>query len=126
MLLSFLMLFVAVGTLIICLSLPLIYGKVPPNRLYGIVLQRTLDDPEVWYLVNAYTARRLLWVGITTILAAVLAYFIPNITLDQYTTFVGVVNGIGLAIMLIQMFIYLKRLPTAEAGDSDSGETETA
>jgi hypothetical protein len=48
------------GLLLAGLSVPLILHKIPPNGLYGFRIPSTLDDPELWYTVNAYAGTRFL------------------------------------------------------------------
>ena len=38
--------------LLIGLSLPLIYGKVPPNHWYGFRTPKTLSSDAMWYRTN--------------------------------------------------------------------------
>ena len=52
-----LILYIISGTLLIALSLPLLFEKVPPNPLYGFRVSQTLDNREVWYAVNKYAAK---------------------------------------------------------------------
>jgi uncharacterized membrane protein len=44
--------FLLLGGLFIALAIPLIRGKVRPNRLYGVRTPRTLGDERVWYEAN--------------------------------------------------------------------------
>ena len=108
----FLMMFLALGAIFIGISIPLIKRKVPPNGWYGFRVRRTLDDPNVWYPVNAYAAWRLLWVGVATMIVAITAFFLPNLELAVYTSIVAVAAVIGLAITFVQTIIYIGKLPT--------------
>ncbi|WP_404308219.1 SdpI family protein [Neorhodopirellula lusitana] len=108
---SFLILFFIVGGLLIGLSLPLIYGKVPPNLSYGFRVRRTLDDPSIWYPANAYAGWQILWVGVVGMVVAVATYLIPNVELGVYTSIVGVTYGVGVVVMLVRSFVYLGKLP---------------
>jgi hypothetical protein len=40
-------------------SIPMILGKVPPNRLYGFRTRLTLSSPDVWYPANRFAGRAL-------------------------------------------------------------------
>lgn len=46
--------------MILVLSLPLILGIIPPNRIYGIRTVETLSDKDRWYQVNRYGGWSLL------------------------------------------------------------------
>jgi repressor LexA len=35
--------------LLMLLSLPLLWGRIPPNGLYGFRVRATLDNPDIWY-----------------------------------------------------------------------------
>jgi hypothetical protein len=105
-----LLLFAGSGLLLIGLSLPLIQRRVRPNTWYGFRARRTLENPTIWYDVNAYAGRRLLISGIITTVAAVVLYFLPGLTIDGYALGVLFCGGVPLTIGLTQSFQYLKRL----------------
>jgi len=72
------------GLLLILLSIPLILRKIPPNPWYGFRIRWTLEDPELWYSVNAYSGKWLVFVGLCAILGAIGLALIPGISLDLY------------------------------------------
>jgi hypothetical protein len=45
---TLLILHVASGVLLMGLSLPLLWGKVPPTGLYGFRARATLENPRSW------------------------------------------------------------------------------
>ena len=81
---TILFLYVGSSIFMALISLPLIARKIKPNPFYGFRVQQTLDDPQVWYETNQYSAKRLFAVGILEALASLGFYFIPNISLDVY------------------------------------------
>src|SRR5262249_36502565 len=105
-----LILLVCSGLILIGLSIPLILGKIGPNPWYGFRVRRTLSDPVVWYAVNAYSARRLLAVGIVNIGSAVILYFVPEIDVAIYASSCGVIAVVGMVVALIQSFKFLRSL----------------
>jgi uncharacterized membrane protein len=76
--------YVGSGGLLALLSLPLLWGKIPPNPLYGFRVPATLANRELWYAVNRYAAKRLLVTGLVVPAAAVALTFIPGLTVDAY------------------------------------------
>jgi hypothetical protein len=114
---SLLALFVGSGLLLTALSVPLILRMVAPNPLYGFRVKRTLEDPAVWYAVNAFSAWGLLCVGLATCAAAVALYLVPGIDLLAYALSVAAVTSVGLAVCLVMSFRYLAAL-TAGQGKS--------
>jgi hypothetical protein len=79
---TLLVLYLASGVLLMLLSLPLLWGKVPPYGLYGFRVRATLDNPDIWYPANKYAAKRLLWSGAVFVVAALILHFIPGIGVD--------------------------------------------
>jgi uncharacterized membrane protein len=76
--------YISGGLVLILLAIPLILRKIPPNPVYGFRIQWTLEDPELWYSVNAYTGKWLVFVGICAILGAAGLALIPGISLNVY------------------------------------------
>ena len=77
-------LFIFSGVLLGVLSIPMIMGKIPPNGLYGFRVKKTMEDPVLWYSVNAYSGKWLLGISLLSILAAVGFSFVPDISIDEY------------------------------------------
>jgi uncharacterized membrane protein len=108
---TLLIVFCVSGLLLAAVSVPLIRGNIGPNPFYGFRVPKTLADPAIWYPVNAYAARRLLVVGIATILLATALYFVPGIRIDTYAWSVAAVALGGLLISIVQSFYYLHTFP---------------
>jgi hypothetical protein len=105
-----LIIYVASGLILALISLPLIYGKIKPNYLYGFRVPATLENPDLWYPVNKYAAKRLLIAGLVMIAAAIGLYFWPGISVDAYAyAYLGVFL-VAFSIVIIQCVIYLRRL----------------
>jgi hypothetical protein len=105
-----LMLFLFSGALLAGLSVPMILGKIPPNGLYGFRVKKTMENPEIWYPVNAYSGKWLLVVGLILILASVGIFFIPGISLDVYAYAVLAVWGAAFAVAMVASIRYLNSL----------------
>lgn len=109
---TLLILYLCSGGLLTALSLPLIFRRVKPNPLYGFRVAQTLDNPEVWYEVNAYSGVRLLVAGLMTILSAIGFYLIPGLSTDTYALACLGVVGFFLIGGFFQSAIYLKKIST--------------
>lgn len=93
--------FTASGLLAAGLAIPLLRGKVPPNRFYGFRTPATLRDEELWYAANQASARHLLVWGICCTVIALGAFFLPNISEEVYFALnLGAVVGGGLVVIL--------------------------
>jgi uncharacterized membrane protein len=109
-LLSLLIIYVTGGLLLAVISLPLIYGKIKPNYLYGFRVPATLENPDLWYTVNKYAAKRLLIAGLMMIVAAIGLYFYPGISVDAYAYAQLGVFLVTFAIVISQSVLYLRQL----------------
>jgi len=105
-----LILFVASGLLLTALSLPMIFHEVPPNYWYGFRVRATLENEEVWYPANAYAGKRLFWVGIGTLVGALVVFPLPIPNVGVYASIVGGIVMVGLVVTLVQSFLYLRTL----------------
>jgi uncharacterized membrane protein len=57
------------GLLFVALGLPLVAGRVPPNRLYGFRTAATIADATLWYRVNRAAGIDLVVGGLVLIAA---------------------------------------------------------
>jgi len=105
-----LLLYTSTGILLALLSIPLMRRKIPPNGLYGFRIPKTMNNPDLWYLVNQYSAKRLFWTAIAFVAAAVGLYFLPWFGLDEYAMACLSVFAIGMLITIVQTVNYLRSL----------------
>jgi len=96
--------------LLILLALPLIARKIKPNPFYGFRVRQTLDNPDVWYDINQYFAKRLLMVGIFQGITSLTLYFVPNISVDAYTLSCLGVFVVLFSFAMFQSWRYMKSL----------------
>lgn len=107
---TLLILHAASGVLLMVLSLPWLWGKVPPNGLCGFRVKATLENPRIWYAANKFAAKRLLGAGAVFVAAAVILYFIPGIGVDTYSLGCLFLFAVPFIIGLVQSFRYVKSL----------------
>ena len=104
-----LVIFAGSGLLAILIALPLINRRVKPNPWYGFRVRATLQNPELWYDVNAHLGRRLLISGFITTLAAVLLFLIPDLSPDTYAALCGGISVFAITLGLAQSARYLNQ-----------------
>jgi nitric oxide reductase large subunit len=105
-----LLLYTATGILLALLSIPLMRRKIPPNGLYGFRIPKTLNNPDLWYVVNQFSARRMFWIAIAFVAAALGLYFLPGISIDEYAMSCLGVFSLGMVITIVQTVNYLRSL----------------
>ena len=98
------------GLLFFGLSIPLRRGKVPPNHWYGFRTRLTLGDPRIWYPVNAWGARRLLWLGAGTLAAGPVGLLLPEAWLAGYLLGISAVWVAALIAILVMGVRYARRI----------------
>lgn len=108
-------LFVGLGLFLSLLALPMIGRKLPPNPWYGVRVRATLEDPRLWYEVNAYAGKWLFWSGLITALAAIVLFLCAAWGLlpgdkDAYTLLCLLISVSATSLGLIRSFAYLSGL----------------
>ena len=100
--------FVFVGVLFIAIAVPLMRGMVKPNPWYGFRTPKTLNNPDLWYKVNAYSGRLFLGQGVMLALAAIILALVPGMSRGTDTAIClfllvgGVVGSILLSFRYLQ------------------------
>ncbi len=102
--------YVLSGLLLSGLAIPLILRKVGPNPVYGFRLKQTLEDPAVWYDVNAVAGKGMLIDGLAVALAAVVLPLAPGVSVDRYAISVTAILILSLGITLVVSFRELARM----------------
>jgi uncharacterized membrane protein len=103
--------YVGVGLLLALLSIPLMLRRIPPNHFYGFRLPKTINNPDIWYEINAYSGQRLFASGVITAVAAMWLYALaPGLSLDIYSSIMVGVALVTLGIGLGQSFYKLSKM----------------
>jgi uncharacterized membrane protein len=76
------LLFAGLSVLLVLVSLPLLFRRIPPNAFYGLRVPATYADEWVWYEANALTGRDMVALGVLLI---VLALVLPVLRLEGET-----------------------------------------
>ncbi len=108
LLLLLLYVFLSLVSILICI--PLILGKIKPNPWYGFRVRKTLQDPQTWYLANAFFARRLLAASLVFIEAALGLYCLPGIRVDAYALLCALIFAVLFSVVMLASFRYLRAL----------------
>lgn len=93
---------------LIALGLPLAGRRIPPNWIYGFRLPSLVKDPSLWYPANVYAGRWAIALGLATLVAAFVGYFLPLRT-ETYGVVVACTVGGGAIAMLEACVLWLGR-----------------
>ena len=102
---------IAIGILVIALSIPLLMGRVPMNRWYGTRLPESYTSEANWYAVNRYGAIRMTWYGIAVILVGVAVLRVPPLLGSLWFFAALAAPAVLMVPMLVTLLRYAKRLP---------------
>ena len=102
--------YASTGLLLILLSIPLILGKVRPNHWYGFRIRLTLDNPDIWYPVNAWAGRRLCVAGAVILIVELSALLVPEILFPWYSVALAVVLIVAVLLLLVFGIRYARQL----------------
>ena len=97
--------------LIMAISVPMILGKIPPNRVYGFRTSSTLASPAVWYPANR-VAGWFLFAGAGCSLCFNLAlwWISPDWPPGRVESWMEFGIGIPVVVAVVASVIYLRRL----------------
>ena len=84
------------------------------NPVYGFRVKQTLDEPEVWYEVNAFAGKGMLCDGLITVIAALVLAAVPGISVDRYAMSVATLVFLALGITVFASFRHLRRVSSRE------------
>jgi hypothetical protein len=73
-------------------------------------VRATLENEEVWYPANEYAGKWLFWVGIGTVVSALVLFPLPIPNVGIYASAVGGIAMVALVVTLVQSFLYLRTL----------------
>ena len=104
---------IALGLLLIGISIPLLYGKIGPNWFYGFKTMKTLSDREIWYKANKYMAKDFIKLGSLMILCNLVLLILCILPID--IAIVIPVSGMillvgGSVIVAVRGLLYLRKL----------------
>ncbi len=93
------------GLIILALGVPLFLGKVPPNSLYGLRTDKTLENEEVWYRGNRFAGAALVVAGALILLASTV------LARSMFEGPLGMVIVLGVVLLaLVASLAYVARL----------------
>jgi hypothetical protein len=97
--------------IIFLLSILLVGGLIPPNRIYGIRTAKTMSDPQLWYRANKFGGWVLLLASVPYLILVALAPFLPSANENFGVWLLHlVIFGLPLVAGLLLIRKYIQRL----------------
>lgn len=66
------------GILVIAVCIPLLNNKIGMNRWYGFRFRKSFSSDELWYEINRYGAKRMIFWSVVIITVGVIGLVIPS------------------------------------------------
>ena len=107
---TLMLLYAVAGIVLIAFSIPLYLGKIKPNGLYGFRVRKTIEKPEIWYLVNKYGSRWLMLTSLVVVVCAIGFTFIPGLSIDGYSNICTLAFVVVMTVGLVFTFRYMNSL----------------
>lgn len=61
---------------IMALAIPLILGRIGPNRLYGVRLPQAFQSEQAWYAINSFGGKRMIVWSVPVLLVGIASFFL--------------------------------------------------
>jgi hypothetical protein len=103
------LLFFGTGCVLVLISLPLIYRKIPMNRFYGIRMRASFRSDSDWYDINEYGGRLLAWWSAPIIVVGIAGFFVPTNRLNDYVAVASVVSLGSVLASLVLALLWVRR-----------------
>jgi len=115
--------FLLSGLLVFVACLPIVHGKIPMNKIYGMRTRNTFKSDKAWFHLNEVGGMIFAMIGFPLILAGALGFAVPEHLLNVFSSVVLVVSflSIGAAIYFFTRYSirYTKEVEQAGAGDAE-------
>jgi hypothetical protein len=120
---QFLFIVLESGALLIgAFSIPMWRRKIKPNGLYGFRTRLTLENPRIWYEVNASSGRNMFCFMLVMAPAAAALLFIKTKTAaSAFMTVYAVIIGAGMLIITIKGVGLARKLYNQGWGETKPG-----
>jgi len=117
--------FLLSGILLFVACFPIIHGKIPMNKIYGMRTKSTFRSDEAWFHLNEVGGMIFAMIGFPLILAGAMGFVIPEHLLDLFSSMVLIVTFLSIAAAIYFFMRYSNRY-TKEAEQVGAGDAEEA
>lgn len=101
---------IAVGIVLIAVSIPLVRRKIKPNYGYGFRIAKAFESEENWYRINEYGGRQMIRWSAVLVLIGVVALLIPLGPEDQALALLFGLAPVLVLIPAIQTILWARKL----------------
>ena len=93
-----------IGISIIAISIPLVLNKVPMNNIYGVRFKKSFESEDLWYRINAYGGRLLIYWSIPLLIIGFITLWLP---INGNTLFITLLACAPLILLVPAVMSYL-------------------
>jgi hypothetical protein len=111
------------GLLCLGLALPLVRGRVRPNRLYGVRFPQSFQSDEAWFAINRFGGKRLAIWSAPLIVTGLACFFLPLQSHPRLTWVLGFAPLVFVLIPILQAWRFARRYPPAGQARPSTGRS---
>ncbi len=101
---------IAVGLVLIAVSIPLVKRRIKPNHGYGFRISKAFESEENWYRINEYGGRQMIKWSVVIILIGLVTLFIPLGPEDHVLALLFGLAPVLILIPAIQTILWARKL----------------
>ena len=117
--------FLLSGILLFVACLPIIHGKIPMNKIYGMRTKSSFRSDEAWFHLNEVGGMIFAMIAFPLILAGAMGFALPEHLLELFSTTVLIVSFLSISAALYFFMRYSTKY-TKEAEQGGDGDAEEA
>ena len=92
--------FLLSGILVFVACLPIVHGKIPMNKIYGMRTSSTFKSDKAWFHLNEVGGMIFAMIGFPLILAGAMGFALPDHLLNVFSSVVLIVSLLSIAAAL--------------------------
>ncbi len=100
---------IATGLLVTAISVPLLRGMVKMNGLYGVRFPKSFQSDAIWYDVNKFGAKRLIFWSVPVVAAGLVSMMV-SYDGDDALAYIFGLAPICYLISAVECYLYLRKL----------------
>ena len=93
----------------IAISLPLVYRKIPMNRLWGVRVRAAFESNQRWYDINAYGGRLLAFWSLPVIATGLVGLFLTPEVILAYAWSAAAITLLSVLVPCVQTYAWINR-----------------
>jgi hypothetical protein len=96
------------GLVMIGVSIPLVQGRIRPNRLYGVRLAQSFQSEDAWFAINRFGGKHLIAWAVPLVCIGIGCFFLRLAPHPAFTLAIGFLPCICIAAAAFQIWRFAR------------------